>query len=174
MQMATERTRLFVDGVRNAITADVARRRHDGLIVTQALPFLRLDTRVVGDDGQPARISRVAIAMDGDMPRLLLELENEREEHSSPELSAASLAGAVVGPLDPSDATLAEFTPGISMRPERKDSTQPYEIQSSAELRESIIIRGFIEPWWQRMMRRFAVLLSEMTRMPSPGSRPAG
>jgi hypothetical protein len=165
MQMATERTRLFVDGVRSAITADVQRRRHDGIIVTQALPFLKLDTRVVGDDGRPTRISRVAIAMDGDMPRLLLELEHERDEHAAPQTCEAQLSPAeladVVGPLDPGEATLAEFQPGVSTRAIRPDSTQPYEIEAAEPKRDSIVVSGVRtnEPWWQRVMRRFAELL---------------
>lgn len=122
MQLASERTRLYVDGVRSAITAEVARRRHGGMVVTQALPFLRLDTPVLDDAGTRARIARVAISMEGDVPRLLLELVHEE----SPALEAP------VTPLGPDD-TLESFTPGVSSRPARTDSTVPYDFQRRAE-----------------------------------------
>lgn len=111
MQLATtERTRLFVDGVQAAITADVTRRRHDGLVVAQALPFLRLDTPVTGADGRRTRISRVEISMDGDTPRLLLELLDDHAEEAEVKVEEAA-------PV---------FTPGVSTRPPRRDSTLPY------------------------------------------------
>lgn len=117
MQIATtERTRLFVDGVPAAITADVTNRRDDGLVVTQALPFLRLATNVTGPDGQRSRISRVTIAMDGDVPKLLLELLHD---------------GEIPGELPlTEDDTVETFTPGVSSRPARTDGTVPYEFHA--------------------------------------------
>src|SRR5690606_31636225 len=72
-----ERTRLVVEGVGTAITAEVTRRRSDRLVVAQAVPFLRLDTPVTAEGGKRARIARVAIAMEGDVPRLMLELAHD-------------------------------------------------------------------------------------------------
>ncbi|MCA9607092.1 MAG: hypothetical protein KC619_15910 [Myxococcales bacterium] len=121
MQLATERTRLHVDGVRCPITADVARRRDDGMVVMQPLPFLKLDTTVT-ESGRRSRIRRVAIAMDGDVPRLVLELCHDR-----PALE---------------DDTLEPFTPGVSTRPARADSTVPYELatRESTAPRASIVV----------------------------------
>lgn len=121
MQLATERTRLHVDGVRSPITADVARRRDDGMVVMQPLPFLKLDTTVT-ESGRRSRIRRVAIAMDGDVPRLLLELCHDR-----PALE---------------DDTLESFTPGVSTRPARTDSTVPYEFATREDTapRASIVV----------------------------------
>ena len=124
MQLATtERTRLFVDGVQAAITADVTRRRHDGLVVAQALPFLRLDTPVTGADGRRTRISRVEISMDGDTPRLLLELLDDHAEEAQEELAPV-------------------FTPGVSTRPPRRDSTLPYaRLDPGGEDVEDLVLR---------------------------------
>ena len=123
--MQMERTRLFVDGVRAPLKADVARRRDDGLVVSQPLPFLRLDTPVT-EHGRRARISRVAIAMDGDVPRLLLELSHDGERPADPAPSG--------------DDTLVGFTPGVSTRPARTDGTVPYELQSEPPPRREVVL----------------------------------
>lgn len=172
MQMAgPERARLFVEGVRAAITADVTRRRHDGMVVAQALPFLRLDTPVVESDGTRARIAGVTIAMDGDVPRLMLELVREEE----PSLEA---------PVLREDDTLERFTPGVSTRPARTDSTVPYDFRASARETEVVVVpRGertsertelarveparsepVSEPWWSRLARRISALFAMWTR----------
>jgi hypothetical protein len=166
MQMAgPERTRLFVDGVRAAITADVAQREHDCMIVTQALPFLRLDTSVVEDDGTRARITWVGIDMDGDVPRLVLELAHEDE----PTLAAPVTASAGVP---------ARFTPGVSTRPPRTDSTVPYDLCPAARTSEKVvgdapersaaIVRAPArpEPWWTRLAHRIAAIVAALTRRP--------
>ncbi len=125
--MQMERTRLYVDGVRAPLKADVTRRRQDGLVVSQSLPFLRLDTPVT-EHGRRARISRVAIAMDGDVPRLLLELSHDEDAMSPP-----------TG-VDTSDDTIAEFTPGVSTRPARTDGTVPYEFQTEAPGTREVVL----------------------------------
>lgn len=125
--MQMERTRLYVDGVRAPLKADVTRRRQDGLVVSQSLPFLRLDTPVT-EDGRRARISRVAIAMDGDVPRLLLELSHDEDAMNPPTGD------------DTSDDTIAEFTPGVSMRPARTDGTVPYEFQTEAPGTREVVL----------------------------------
>ncbi|HJL15353.1 MAG TPA: hypothetical protein RMH99_06855 [Sandaracinaceae bacterium LLY-WYZ-13_1] len=123
MQMASnERARLFVDGVGATITADVVNRRDDGMVVSQALPFLRLDTGVSGDDGRRARISRVTIAMEGDVPRLLVELSHDEVDDGLDAVPAALFAS-------PEEDTVETFTPGVSTRPARTDATVPYELQ---------------------------------------------
>ncbi len=171
MQLA-ERTRLSVDGLPTRITADVTRRRADRLVVTQALPFLRLDTSVTDDDGRRARISRVAIAMDGDVPRLLLELVDEAPMTPVPapeaEAEVAEEADATTAletspaaedeppsaepsePAEPEadvgehDDTLESWTPGVSTRPARTDSTVPYEL-SGRDSRQEVVLVDQIE-----------------------------
>lgn len=150
MQLAShERARFQLDGVAAPITADIARRRRDGLVVTQALPFLRLDTPVTDEAGRPRRISRVAIAMDGDVPRLLLELLDE-EEASADDVVLVddvlvddALVDGAPEQADPED-TLEGFTPGVSQRPARTDSTVPYEFQTR-EPSEEVVLADEIE-----------------------------
>jgi hypothetical protein len=154
MQMAgTERTRLFVDSVGTTITADVSRRSADSMIVTQALPFLRLDTSVVGDDGRRARIARVGIAMDGDVPRLSIELLNEPfaesfvpAEHVSTEPTLDAPAYAPVVARRREDDTVQTFTPGVSVRPARTDGTVPYELQNEDTPSREIVLSDIPPP----------------------------
>lgn len=165
MQLATERTRLYVEGVRAAITADVARRRDDGMIVSQALPFLRLDTPVRGDDGARARIARVAIAMEGDVPRLMLELVRDEP----PPLEAPAAA-------PDRDDTIESFTPGVSMRPARTDSTVPYDFHRreheegpvlavrEPEPEPTALAPARREPWWAALARRVRAFFFVLTR----------
>ena len=148
-----ERTRLFVEGVGTAITAEVTRRRSDRLVVAQPLPFLRLDTPVVAEGGKRARIARVAIAMEGDVPRLMLELAHD---------DAPPLEAPLIGTEVEREATLPGFTPGVSMRPARTDSTVPYDFQlrvraprvgavAEASTREDLY---FAEGFWPSAHRR--------------------
>ena len=151
-----ERTKLYVDGVDAAITAQVARRRIDGLVVAQPLPFLRLDTRVVDHDGRPARISRVAIAMDGDVPRLLLELSNEEPD---------PIAELVDGPLDDDD-TIDTFVPGVSRRPERRDNTVPYELATEDKAEPPRLVSEPIEAVGEPSLDRAIEAPVEVTEAP--------
>ena len=156
MQMAsTERTRLFVDSVGTTITADVSRRSADSMIVTQALPFLRLDTSVVGDDGRRARIARVGIAMDGDVPRLSIELLHEPivesfagasvgEWRANSTLDAPAFAPAVERRRE--EDTVQTFTPGVSVRPARTDGTVPYELQNEDTPSREIVLSDIPPP----------------------------
>ena len=181
-----ERTRLFVEGVGTAITAEVTRRRSDRLVVAQALPFLRLDTPVVAEGGKRARIARVAIAMEGDVPRLMLELAHD---------DAPPLEAPLIGTEVEREATLPGFTPGVSMRPARTDSTVPYDFQprvraprvvavAEASTREEPTVTASVEPpraraaasgsepWWTRLARKLSMLFAVLTRRAVPALPP--
>lgn len=175
---STERTRLFVAGVRNPITADVARRRDDGMVVRQALPFLRLETPVTGADGRRARIARVAIAMDGDVPSLLLELQDEAVIETDRDLDA--LLADVGGEADRDD-TIMSFTPGVSERPARTDSTVPYVLRAEDRPSREVVVGAalvagssppppaVVEPFFTRLARE---LTRAMTRLFTALTRP--
>jgi hypothetical protein len=174
MQATTsERTRLFVDGVPAAITAEVTNRRDDGMVVTQALPFLRLSTPVTGDDGRRARISRVTIAMDGDVPRLLLELLHEEDRDD---------AGPLEAPVTDED-TVEVFTPGVSNRPARTDATVPYELRVDERPTREVVL-GREEPaprlpapevpLWLRAWRRLGAWLTALLGRPTAPALPPG
>jgi hypothetical protein len=110
------------------------------MVVTQALPFLRLDTAVTDDGGQRARIARVAIAMDGDMPKLLVELEHEVED------PLAEIASHVIEPSADPHADTVPFVPGVSARPARGDCTVPYEIQARESKPEVVVVGADAQP----------------------------
>ena len=152
MQLSSNRTRLHLKGVGSSITADVARRRPDGLVVTQPLPFLRLDSSVT-ESGRRSRIRRVAIAMDGDVPQLLLELHHDGKASE--------------------DDTEESFTPGMSARPARTDSTVPYGFETkptkapivlsdpaSMTVRETEPETTWLTRAWRRIMTAFSTMRS--------------
>jgi len=150
MNRSTERARLHVHGVQRPIAADITRRRDDGMVVTQALPFLKLHTPVT-EGGRRSRIERVTIAMDGDVPRLLLELRHDSRFAE--------------------DDTEPAFTPGVSSRPPRPDSTVPYASHATAP-REAIVISdppppAIPEPprrWFDALWQRFVSTIVELFR----------
>lgn len=77
---AGERARLHLEGVRGPIVTTVARRRTDALVVVQELPFLRLHSEVRDDQQRRARIARVAVDVQRDVPRLVLELAYDDDD----------------------------------------------------------------------------------------------
>lgn len=155
MQLANERTRLHVDGVRAPITADVTKRRDDGMVVTQALPFLRLDTAVT-ESGRRSRIARVAIAMDGDVPRLLVELRHD-EMGTAPE---------------------APPKPRGRRRKTRADHTVPYALDTGDHPRATVVLRDPVATtalartgpaaWLARWLRRIWAALTTRTSPANP------
>jgi len=81
-----ERTRLHIEGVRTPVLARVARRRETGMTCVQELPFLRLESAVADDHGRRARISRVALSVEKDVPKLVIELayDDDDDDRSGP------------------------------------------------------------------------------------------
>lgn len=84
-----ERTRLYLADIANPIVTQVARRRETGMTCVQELPFLRIESLVEDDRGRKARIARVALAVDKNVPKLVIELtyiddENDDDQGSPP------------------------------------------------------------------------------------------
>jgi len=158
MQLAeNQRTRLHLEGVESVITADVKRRRADSVIVAQALPFLRRGTRVT-ESGRRARIARVDIMMDGDVPKLILELHDVPDDAQE------------------EDDTVETFTPGVSAAPPRADATVPYELHGSGERSSEIVLTHApparpsplaTPPWYVRALRRLLAALASLARAPA-------
>jgi hypothetical protein len=156
-----ERTRLFVEGVGTAITAEVTRRRSDRLVVAQALPFLRLDTPVVAEGGTRARIARVAISMEGDVPRLMLELA-----HDAP--------GVSMRPARTDSTVPYDFQPRV------RTSRVVAVVEGQASKREEPTTAASVEPprartepsridsWWTRIARKLSMLLAVFHRRAVP------
>ena len=124
-----ERARFYLDGVERAIVANVARRETHGLVIEQPLPFLRLDTPVRNESGEWSRISRVGLSLEGGVPRIVLELSDRPSD-------APPSAAAVVTPTEDTDR---HFTPGVSVRRARTDSTVPYDFEPE-RLAEAIVV----------------------------------
>ncbi len=69
-----EKVRFALEGVRAPIVATVARRRADGLVLVQKLPFLKRHSLVCDETRRQARIARVALDSGRDVPELVIEL----------------------------------------------------------------------------------------------------
>lgn len=70
----TDTTRLAISGVASRVALRVASRRDQNVTVEQRLPFLAIGTEVADEDGRTGRIARVAVALEGGVPKLVLEL----------------------------------------------------------------------------------------------------
>jgi hypothetical protein len=68
------RTRLYLGEAGAAVTAQIAHRSEGGLTVRRALPFLRLASEVVDEEGRAATIASVRVDVEDDVPTLHMEL----------------------------------------------------------------------------------------------------
>lgn len=98
---APQRARLHIDGVRSPVLARVARRRDSGMTCVQELPFLRLESAVTDDRGRRARIARVALSVEKDVPKLVIELAYDDHDDDFPSGPPAVPYGAIVAPPTP-------------------------------------------------------------------------
>ncbi|MDQ3033492.1 MAG: hypothetical protein M3Y87_13820 [Myxococcota bacterium] len=106
-----ERARLHFAGVRTPIVTTVARRREDGLVVVQELPFLRLHSEVHDEQRRRARIARVAVDVQGDVPRLVLELSYD-DDGSGVDGGGVDGGGALEVDVDLDDLRARDATLG--------------------------------------------------------------
>ncbi len=67
-------TRLSISGVKPTVAVRVAQRRDSRVTVEQRLPFLAIGTEIADERGQTGRIERVGVALEGGVPKLVLEL----------------------------------------------------------------------------------------------------
>lgn len=93
-----ERTRLYLVDVANPIVTKVAQRHEGGMTCVQDLPFLRIESLVEDDRGRKARIARVALAVEKNVPKLVIELtyldEDDDDDDSTP-------PGVAFGSIEP-------------------------------------------------------------------------
>jgi hypothetical protein len=75
-----ERTRLYLVDVENPIVTKVAERHEGGMTCVQELPFLRIESLVEDDRGRKARIARVSVAVEKNVPKLVIELAYDDED----------------------------------------------------------------------------------------------
>lgn len=70
----TDTTRLSISGVPSRVALRVAERRDTSATVEQRLPFLAIGTEIADENGRTGRISRVNVALEGGVPKIVLEL----------------------------------------------------------------------------------------------------
>jgi hypothetical protein len=113
---AASHARLFLGGVGTAVRAEVCHRSAEGMSVRHALPFLRLDSEVVDDEGRAARISSVHVSLEGGVPTLHMELSYPKEAKEAKARRDETLpygfvtergAALLAEPASPGPATLA-------------------------------------------------------------------
>lgn len=111
-------TRLYLDDLATSVRANVARRGDRELVLSQDLPFLKLNSSVRDADGRQAELASVYLAVHGDTPRLMLELRYPEPEPAP--APSAQLRRAR------RDETVPYMPLGRSSAPPRRDSTIPY------------------------------------------------
>lgn len=83
---ASVHTRLRVDGVGRPVRGLILEEDSEGMVVEQPMPALRLGARVqVEGKGQSARIQGVDLVMEGDTPRVVMDLEFDGDEITLPD-----------------------------------------------------------------------------------------
>jgi hypothetical protein len=70
----SDTTRLSISGVSSRVALRVAQRQEQRATLEQRLPFLAIGTEVADDEGRTGRIARVNVALEGGVPKLVLEL----------------------------------------------------------------------------------------------------
>jgi hypothetical protein len=70
----TDTTRLAIAGVASRVALRVTERHGTRATLEQKLPFLTIGTEVADEQGRTGRIARVNVALEGGVPKLVLEL----------------------------------------------------------------------------------------------------
>jgi len=108
---------LHLDGVSSPVLGRILHEDPDGMAVEQELPFLRLRTGLTTQDGRRGRIESVDLAVDGETPRLILDVSYDER--------SASFA------VPEADATIPDFFPQTEVdleAPEAHDT--PFEMRA--------------------------------------------
>lgn len=96
-----ERLQVRLDGVGQAIDAEVVHRSGDALVLEQALPFLRIGTGVETAAGRRGELQAVDLRLEGETPRLVLTIWYSDEAKEEARVSSDETL------LDTDDAPLA-------------------------------------------------------------------
>jgi hypothetical protein len=156
----SERTRLHIAGVRTPVLTRVARRRESGMTCVQDLPFLRLESEVVDDRGRRARIARVALSVEKNVPKLVIELAYDDDDHDDP-------SGPPAVPFGTIEARPAR-------RSERElDQTIGYDERFRADPIDSqreppVTLRDLARESWDRAARAFREVEAMLLRALAP------
>jgi len=155
------RARLHIDGVRSPVLARVARRRETGMTCVQELPFLRLESAVTDDRGRRARIARVALSVEKNMPKLVIELAYDDHDDDFPSGPPAVPYGAITAPTgrDADDTRPDLTTPAF--RPDPIDSLREPPVTLSE------LARG----WWVELRAKLVSFESALAELLVPRPR---
>ncbi len=154
---STQRARLHIDGVRSPVLARVARRRESGMTCVQELPFLRLESAVTDDRGRRARIARVALSVEGSVPKLVIELAYDDHDDDFPSGPPAVPYGAIVAaPAEARDTIPGDPAPELHRLVFRAD---PIE-----SLREPpVTFTALARAWWSEVVGGASALETTLT-----------
>lgn len=155
---SSSRARLHIDGVRTPVLARVARRRDKGMTCVQELPFLRLESAVTDDRGRRARIARVALSVEKDMPKLVIELAYDDHDDDFPSGPPGVPYGTIAAPA-PREAD--------DTRPDL--STPTFRADPIDSLREPpVTLRELARAWWCELTATLARLEATLASALAP------
>jgi hypothetical protein len=130
----SDTTRLAISGVSSRVALHVAERRDTSATLEQKLPFLAIGTEVADETGRTGRISRVAVALEGGVPKIVLELAYDAQP-----LRASTPPGARVR-RDETVSYERPSVPGAALAALRTpvshgDRSQPLKVAFPLEIR---------------------------------------
>lgn len=97
---APERARLTLDQSGARIAARVMGKREGSLTLSQELSALRIGAPLHDDAGRPGHISRMALALEGDTPSLVVEVTWDGAAPAKPRLRDATIGYEDQSPYD--------------------------------------------------------------------------
>jgi hypothetical protein len=150
---ASLRARLHIDGVRTPVLTRVARRRETGMTCVQELPFLRLESAVTDDQGRRARIARVALSVEKDMPKLVIELAYDDHDDDFPPGPPAVPYGTIVAPArEPIDTLPGAPAPEFTAAWEASSLETVFRADPNDSLREPpVTLAELARAWWSEL-----------------------
>jgi hypothetical protein len=91
--LTSEIVQIELDGVAQALTAELVHESGDVVLLEQSLDFLTLERRVRLEDGREGLVAAVDLRVEGDTPRLVMTLAIDPDASSAP-IEASKLAPA--------------------------------------------------------------------------------
>lgn len=150
--------RLQLDGVGSRVVTQLCHRSGERMTVTQALPFLRLNSGVRDGDGRAARIESVRVLVENDTPSLEIDLVYEAEPFAPAPRYADTVPGSLPAIPEEEIASASRRDETVSFETQQRDpareivvSEPPPQPSARARLRARWV--GFyrwLEPWIHR------------------------
>lgn len=131
--------RLSLADIPTPVRLELLARRADGFTVARALPFLGIGRSLRDEDGRPAHIESVHVEIDGDTPRLVMDVAYDAaaRDQTVPYTTPSRLPPPAPLPRT-REGTLLFHTPSVAPGEERV-STAPVEpYRDTEELRDGL------------------------------------